>query len=483
MVGTELSKEQLRRAAAALKALIVTLTFAAVGVLLGTTVTSPDWKRAITYSGMGIYVVTLLLNPLLGFLFWIATSPFGRFVYLNISLGASIPDLSLDRLAAALVIILLLAPLAIRKRTWASLSVVDLMVVLFIIGTGISLPFALAGPRATAQAYFDTQIVPLVVYFAAKNLIVGRSKTKAATTTLLFIAAYMSFLVIREQLTGEILFYPEGRTIAYTAHLRRAVGLLGNPAFFAMIFGMALPFAFRAFINARSPLGKVLYLTLIGVTIYALYLCYNRAGYVGALLGLIVMSLFYPEFRRRFVPLVLIAGILIAYFWGQISESYIFTERVTAQGPIDYRLNAINVARQMVAESPLFGRGYGNFGYIYSDYASDWTQQNVLPAPHNSYINILVSSGLAGFIPYVGIFAAIFFQGLRLWRSGARIHAIDRPLLACMMAATAVYTATIFFSDIVAVPYVTMVYFFIVGLTLGSQERASRWGDAEAWLP
>ncbi len=466
------------RAATLFKATLVTVVFVALGVALGSALTSPGWELVITYAGIATYLTTVLVNPLLGFLLWIATSPFGRFMYLNISLGRGIPDLSLDRLSAAFAFILLMAQLAIRKRSLASLSLVDLSMILFCIGTGISLPLAIAAPRATMQAYFDTQIVPLVVYFLARNLVSNKSAIKAATTTLLFIGGYMAFLVIREQLTGEILFYPEGRTIVYTAHIRRTVGLLGNPAFFAMIFGMVLPFNFRALLEAKRRLSRMIYVMLGGGMLFALYLCYNRAGYLGALLALLFMSLLYPQFRKRFLPLLLVAGIIIAIFWGQISESYVITERVGAQGPIAYRLNAMKIGWRMASANLVFGRGYGNFGYLYPKYASDWTQSNVQAAPHNTYINILVSSGLVGFLPYVAMFLAIVYQGLLLWRRGRDNHSIDRPWLACMLAATVVYTATIFFSDIVASPYVSMLFFFIVGTVLGSQERASRWGDS-----
>ena len=462
-----------------LKALFVVLACSVSGVALGSTLTSSEWELAITYVGIATYLTTALVNPLLGFLLWIATSPFGRFLYLNISFGRGLPDLSLDRLSAAFALMLLMAQLAIRKRNMARLSLVDLCMLLFLFGTGISLPLAIAGPRATIQAYFDTQIVPLLVYFLAKNLISNKGAVKAATTTLLFIGGYMAFLVIREQLTGEVLFYPEGRTITYTAHLRRAVGLLGNPAFFAIIFGMVLPFNFRALFEARRRLPQLVYIALGGGMLFALYLCYNRAGWLASFLALLFMALLYPQFRRRFLPLLLVAGVVIAIFWGQISESYVITERVSAQAPINYRMNAISIGLQMISSSPFLGRGYGNFGYLYSKYASDWTQTNVLPAPHNSYVNILVSAGVAGLAPYVAVFLAIVFQGLRLWwrgrdnRGRSTPDAIDRPLLVCMLGATLVYTATIFFSDIVASPYVTMIFFFIVGAVLGSQEEAA----------
>ena len=136
----------------------------------------------------------------------------------------------------------------------------------------------------------------------------------------------------------------------------------------------------------------------------------------------------------------------------------------------------------MVSSNLTFGRGYGNFGYLYSKYASDWTQTRVLPAPHNTYINILVSAGLAGFVPYVATFVAIFAQGLLLWRRSRFHQAVDRTLLICMNGAVIVYASTIFFSDIVAVPYVTSVFFFIVGSVLGYTERVSRWGDPGEWL-
>jgi len=466
-------------------AILLALTFAALGAFLATVLVSAGPKRTlpITYVGIGTYVTSVLVNPVFGLLLWISTSPFARFLYLNIPFGSGIPDLSLDRLAAALSFVLLAAQLAIRKRNLSRLTVADLCIVLFVIGTGLSIPLAIASPRSTLQAYFDTQNVPFVVYFLAKNLITNRGAARATVATLLFMGAYLSFLVIHEQLTGNILFYPEGRTLVYTAHIRRMVGLLGNPAFFAIVLGMILPFNFRALVEAKRRRNQLVYLVLAGATLFALYLCYNRAGWLGALLALFFMASFYLRFRKLFLPFLLIVLVVILVMWGQISQSYVITERLTAQAPVEFRFNAIGVAIRMISANPLFGRGYGNFGYLYAKYASDWTQTRVLPAPHNTYINILVSSGLAGFIPYVAMFAAVFFQGLLLWRRGRYNRAIDRTLVICMMGAVIVYATEIFFSDIVASPWVTAVFFFIVGAMLGSQERASRWGDPKEWLP
>ena len=477
----EATSPSLIRAKQAIKFAILLLSLVALGALFGKTITSPDWQIVITAVGLSTYVIVALVNPLVGLFLWIATSPFARFLYLNISLGRGIPDLSLDRISAAIIFVLIFAQLAIRKRSLPRITLIDLLMVMFLIGSSISIPLAIAGPTATIQAYFDAQIAPLIVYFLAKNLVTNRRALRGFQVTLMLMAAYLAFLVIHEQLTGTILFYPAGRTIRYTAHIRRVVGLLGNPAFFAMLLGMMLPFVSRNLVEARGKKTRLFYLVLTGAVLWAIYLCYNRAGWLAALLAMLFMSAFYPRFRRWFLPVLLVAGAVIGIFWGQISESYVVTERLTAEAPVEYRFNAIDIAFRMISSNLAFGRGYGNFGFLYAKYATDWTQTRVLPAPHNTYINILVSSGLAGFIPYVAIFVAIFAQGLLLWKRKFH-HTMDRTLLVCMNGAVIVYAATIFFSDIVAVPYVTSVFYFIVGSVLGYGERISRWGDPGEWL-
>jgi O-antigen ligase len=453
-----------------------------LSAIIATTLTSPDWTVIITAVGIGFYVTAVLMNPLLGFLLWIATAPFARFLYLNISLGRGIPDLSLDRISAGFILVLLMAQLAIRKRNLARLTRVDLVMVLFVIGSLISLPLAIAGPTATIQAYFDAQLVPLIVYFLAKNLVSNKRTSRAFLVTIALMGAYLSALVIHEQLTGVILFYPAGRTIRYTAHLRRVVGLLGNPAFFAILLAMVLPFMLHGLVQAKRRSSKAIYAILSAANLYAVYLCYNRAGWLAALLAMVYMAFFYKKFRRLFIPLLVLAGVVVAIMWPQISNSYVITERLTAEAPLDYRFNAIDIAMEMVSSNLVFGRGYGNFGFLYAKYATDWTQTRVLPAPHNTYVNIFVSSGLAGIVPFIGTFAAIALQGLALWRKGRYRQGIDRPLLVCLNAAVIVYASTIFFSDIVAIPYVTSVFYFIVGSILGYQERISRWGDPGQWL-
>ena len=65
----------------AIRLLLLLAISLGLGAIIATTLTSPDWTLIITAVGVGFYVTVVLVNPLLGFLLWIATAPFARFFY------------------------------------------------------------------------------------------------------------------------------------------------------------------------------------------------------------------------------------------------------------------------------------------------------------------------------------------------------------------------------------------------------------------
>jgi O-antigen ligase len=189
---------------------------------------------------------------------------------------------------------------------------------------------------------------------------------------------------------------------------------------------------------------------------------------------------------RRGLLLTLVVLIpLLALSWGLISGSTLVSERLTYSLSVGYRLNAMNVGLQLVSSQPLFGIGFGSFSTLVlnQELIPRASQNYWVPTTHNTYVDILVSSGLSGLVPYVATFLAIAWQSWRLHRRGRLDPAIDRSLLVALWCVVLVFVVTTATLDVVAAPFCNLVFWLIVGAVLGSQSwPAARRGRVERRL-
>jgi O-antigen ligase len=97
------------------------------------------------------------------------------------------------------------------------------------------------------------------------------------------------------------------------------------------------------------------------------------------------------------------------------------------------------------------------------------------PMPHNTYVFILATMGLAAFVPYVLVFLSLFAETGVMMRRHWREHGADHALLVSVWAAVAAYMASAAFIDIYPNAFTSLVLFFTMGTMVGyvSQIRAS----------
>ena len=457
-------------------ALVLSLTALALGGYVGKRLMEPGWENVVTYSGFLFFIVLLLANPVLLFFIWIVVAPFFGFAHLHISLGRGIPDLSLSRLILAMLVALVLAQAATGRRRLAPLTRVDFFVLLSLIGIAISIT-ASFNKQASLAWYFESFLMPAVTYWLARNYVTDARRMIHAQRALVAVGLLIALVVLQEQLMGYSWFPTVGSTY-YGKHLRRVTGLLGNPAFHAVIVAMTLPFAWRAMLENRRLVQRRLMLLVLGVMYTGLFLTYNRTGWLGGVLGILVFLLFYPRFRRPFLKLSPLLALLMALNWWRIASSYAFTERLVAVNPITYRLQAYTLGWQVFLKHMAIGVGFGNL----------W-QYSGLETPHNSFLWMLVTAGLSGFIPYVGTFLMMGLDSFLLYLKAPRRRGMRRDLLVAFWVALLSYMAQVFAVDMLYGIYPNIVFFFIAGAVLGYHEAIAQepgspaypwtWSEAE----
>ncbi|MFH1085269.1 MAG: O-antigen ligase family protein [Chloroflexota bacterium] len=463
------------RLAGALGIVVLIGLAVAASYLLGRRIEAEQWPILVSATGLAVYIAVALHNPRHALLLWVATAPFARFVYLNLEFGRGIPDLTLNRLMSGVLVALLLAQLAIGRRRLARVTLLDLCVVAFVGMLALSVSSALVGVKSAAQAYFDLLVVPTVLYFLGRNLITSRRQFRHVLVMLVVVALYLALLAIREQITGDVWFYPEDRSITYTASIRRVVALLGNPAYIAVSIAMVVPWAWYLYLNARR--GRLWLLLVIAILCAGVFMCMNRSGWAGLAISLFIMALFVKRFRGIFLLILLGAAVAAAVYWVVIVSSATVLERLTAQGPIEYRRETWQVAWNMIRDHPLFGLGWDNFRQLYMRYARWDIYLRATPTPHNTYLWVVLTGGLVALAPFLLMLVTTAFSALSLYYRALPRRALApyADLAGTFLASMAAIWAPALVMDVLTSYYNTMLTFFIMGAFFGVAGW-ERWG-------
>jgi len=396
---------------------------------------------AISVAGVGVYVVTIVIDPLRGLVLWLVTQPLLE-RYLNISLGAGIPDLSLSRLCLALVSLFLLARTAVGYRRMRPFNRFDLLAFLWMVGMMQAGARGLYGINSM-QSTFDLYCIPILVYFAVKNLVTSQQSVRLVLFAVLIVAVYSAIYAFYESTTGNVLFAPPASDKHafrfYTdSGLRILRGIWQSNTNFGRVFVMAIPILFYFYLKAPSSFRKIFFAICLVLVLGGLYLTYKRAAWLAMIVVVVVMQFFYPQFRRLSIVLLIVAGAASVLNWDRISDSAVYTDRINSQySTSEARTQGWEHALEFWSASPLVGHGFQQYRNLAR--AAGYRDQAI----ESEHLEILVSAGLAGFLPYVGMLLSMGYDGLQHYRGQVSGSLIDRDLVAVFWGVLVGYVVTL----------------------------------------
>jgi len=300
------------------------------------------------------------------------------------------------------------------------------------------------------------------------------------------IGSYLSAMLFYERVTGQPVFYLMGRTTTYTRSLPRIVSLLGNPAFLGTVLAMIAPYALYRFVRERPGTAKAFYGLLFGVTSVASILCYNRGVWLALAGAFVVMLVLERQYRRVLLPVLLVAAIVGVLRWQTVNDSAIVTERLTNQSGVTFRLTMLEASEKIISRHPLFGVGLENFSYYFLLYGGHWeTLAYDAPVPHNSYLLVLTTMGLAGAVPYVLVFLSMAGGILSMLFRRRKDATVDSALLVTGLAVITVYTVSAAVVDLFFSSFTSLVFFATAGTIMGylSSIRAAPVPPSQASVP
>lgn len=470
------------------KGLLIGIAIVGLGMLLGYLVYSPETVE-LTISVLVIFIVTLIIihNPLNGILLLMTLTPFIE-TWINVPMGAGIPDLSFSRFTVAFLAIFVLARAAIGRLRFARIGLAEICIVATTLGIMVCAPLSVH-PKGVLQSAISIYFIPLSVYFFAKNLVQNKDDLHKLFLVMTIFGFVAALYAIYEQTTGNILFLPKGTPLwvaeyrsGYYGHgLRIIRGLLGDGANFGRVLASTIPITFFLFFENKRATRKALLAGMIAAQFCGIFLTYKRTSWYALLLSLFLLQFFYPQFRKVFFVIVLIAAVALWATWDQVNESTVVTYRVNSKvSTLEGRQARWQAGFNMWRAKPVRGWGFGRYQTEAGRFRTDGVHKNFRNgAIENDYLHILVASGVIGFLPYLLFLLAPLVNGVRLF---FRARAPDWPGFI-KPETLAIYGAVILsfaigsYTKIETQQIVKMIPFAVAGAVVGTHEgwlRGSR---------
>ncbi len=210
----------------------------------------------------------------------------------------------------------------------------------------------------------------------------------------------------------------------------RGVGGSLDPNNMAIMIIFILPFVLHRLFTVRTMGGMLLYLALLILNLAGLVTTYSRGGLLALVLLLILMAWEYRKkfrlYHLGFIQFIAMAIFLLA--WATVPESYWHRQSSLIREndfSLQRRASYLTVGWEAFKKHPLLGNGPGTFRDIYADSVmgavferKDSTRRRYA---HNTYLEVLVGSGLLGltlFLVLLAVTLASFSRARAIFLAG-----------------------------------------------------------------
>lgn len=215
--------------------------------------------------------------------------------------------------------------------------------------------------------------------------------------------------------------------------LRRfsAGGLDGNDL--AMMLSLALPMAWYLGMTYRQPLLRWACRAYIPIGVLTVGLTGSRGGMLATSVALSIIPLSMTRLSPgRIVTAVLMlaaAGVLaVVYVPKTLIERLATTGTEVEGGSFGGRGKLWRAGLEKFPENPVFGYGIGGYKAAITPKLGPAAQ-----VAHNSYLSVLVETGVVGFVLYISMFIAAFFSVMKLPRLERRFALVLMANLSLAM--------------------------------------------------
>ncbi len=206
----------------------------------------------------------------------------------------------------------------------------------------------------------------------------------------------------------------------------RSAGLMSNPNGAALIYGIAICILLPAIAAVRSIAVRVIFVLVLIVMLYGAVSTASRGGALGCVAPMIYFAWFYRGTIARKPLLILFLLALVAVGaaflparlaktemgkrW-MLAAEVLSGESGQREGSVEHRIALKYKALRVAVEHPFTGVGIGNFTpYVFRT-------QGETQSTHDTYLDVLVGTGVPGLVLYYSIFVWSWVIAGRLRKS------------------------------------------------------------------
>lgn len=445
--------------------------WAVIGLALAYFIGSADWVSAALVIGLGAVGVFLVTSPKVIATLWMVGQP-TFFVFPN-NVASGVPFFTLERglflILLGLMLVRTLTRSGIRRPLngleWSILAFVGVLVCSFL----TTLPLKdLKIVRSDIALLFQCYLMPWLSILIARRmdwteLDVLRFLRLLTVTGIALVAIGVLQFFFHVQW-----FTPRSFEVI---HEGRTTGTFGNAVEYgSTLSGLAI-LTLAQFTMARDPLLRAVLLACCGAMVGGVIICLTRSPLVGLAAGLLVIYLGDPRIRSFLAGgavVGLIGAILIIPL---VLDTDALTARFEEMEPIYNRVALFATAGQMIGAYPLFGVGFGRYGF--SDYktayltgigeiGAEWAAS--IGIPHLEYIHIAVLTGLVGLGCYI-LATRACIRTLRAISANKQTSPFTRTVAIYVLALLVSLIVNGLFVDFMAYNYFASLVYFMVGVT------------------
>ena len=267
---------------------------------------------------------------------------------------------------------------------------------LIVLASMLSRPF----DREAWSVFAAKYLIPFAMFYLAGLVFTGEKSFRYFEIFALLVLSYLSFIAIAFLMGAHTLVFPRfivDSSLGY--HTERARG----PFLQAVANGVSLNMLGLLALHAyqRGSIRGATAVVLLGSVPIAILATMTRAvwlSFAGTLAALILMS-GNRALRRAGFALIVIAGLALAVVLSSSDLNRALTDRLNQKEPVEFRQAVYAGSWQMFLERPLTGWGFHQIPLQLPTYVSGYRDKVLYP--HNTYLEMLVESGLAGLALYL----------------------------------------------------------------------------------
>lgn len=387
-----------------------------------------------------------------------------------------LPDFSLSRMSQMLVLLVGAIHVAAGRRLLRPPYAPEILLVVHAVYILVNMQLAGMGERF--HTWLGSSFAPILGYMFAKYFFAQERHLRYLLYTLVVLSVYFWITCVGERYGIDSIVWPKvilDRDIGIS-WFGRSRGPFLQPAVTGQFLGWFL--MVQVFLLTRRLPAAVRLLLVANIAMCAIgaFLTYTRGPWLATVMGLIAMGVLRPSYRRYFLVVAVLGGLLVGTNALRPSQDEFLAERMSTTNTIDNRIGFLAAAGRMIGSNPLFGVGY----FRYLEELPAYNQGTYVPlygyvargagkeVPiHDMFVGRAAEEGLVSLLLVALLLGALWRHFWKRWQEPPTGSWLDRDFLALYAGIMTSYIVNGLTIDYRYFDFVNVLPMFFSGIVVG----------------